>query len=170
MDRAAGAPSLGGEVRQRPEGLPGAAVPGVRRPVRARCRAAGASPGVPEFLRRVQEWGALLAWAAESGPAAQSVGGQPGGLRGQACGGRVASGRLRLNRLAAGSPEGQLEARVREGPVPAEVFREFLERIAEGADRKIRLGVDNCRMHRARISQERLEANQAAVELCFQPA
>ncbi len=58
---------------------------------------------------------------------------------------------------------------VREGPVPAEVFREFPERIAEEADRKILLGVDHCRIHRARTIREWLEANQAAAELYFQP-
>ncbi len=58
---------------------------------------------------------------------------------------------------------------MREGPVTAEVFREFLKRIVEAADRKILLVVDNCSIHRARIIQEWLEANQAAVELYFQP-
>ncbi len=82
---------------------------------------------------------------------------------------RVASGRFRLNLLAASSPEGQLYDTVREGPVTAEVFREFLKRIAEEADRKIPLVVDNCSIHRARIIQEWLEANQASVELYFQP-
>ncbi len=58
---------------------------------------------------------------------------------------------------------------VREGPVTAEVFRGFLEQIAEETDRKILLVVDNCRIHRARVIQEWLAANQAAVELYFQP-
>ncbi len=58
---------------------------------------------------------------------------------------------------------------MREGPVTAEVFREFLERIAEEADRKILLVVDHCRVHRARTIREWLEANQAAVELYLQP-
>ncbi len=82
---------------------------------------------------------------------------------------RAASGRFRLHRLAANSPEGQLYHRVREGPGTVEVFREFLKQIAEEADRKILLVVDNHRIHRARTIQERLEANQAAVELYFQP-
>ncbi len=59
---------------------------------------------------------------------------------------------------------------MREGPVTAEVFREFPEQIAEETDRKILLIVDNCRMHRARIIQEWLAANQAAAELYLQPA
>ncbi len=59
---------------------------------------------------------------------------------------------------------------MREGPVTAEVFREFLQQIAEETDRKILLAVDNCRMHRARVIQEWLAANQAAAELYFQPA
>ncbi len=58
---------------------------------------------------------------------------------------------------------------MREGPVTSEVFREFLKQIAEAADRKILLVVDNCSIHRARIVQEWLEANQTAVELYFQP-
>ncbi len=45
----------------------------------------------------------MIVFAAESGLAAQSVSGRPGGSRG-----RVASGRFRLHRLAASSPEGQL--------------------------------------------------------------
>ncbi len=81
----------------------------------------------------------------------------------------MASGRFRLHRLAASSPEGQLHDTVREGPVTAEVFREFLKQIAEEADRKILLVVDHGRIHRARIIQEWLEANQAAIELYFQP-
>ncbi len=56
---------------------------------------------------------------------------------------------------------------MREGPVTAEVFREFLERIAEETDRKILLVIDNGSIHRARIIREWLEANQAAVELYF---
>ncbi len=58
---------------------------------------------------------------------------------------------------------------MREGPVTAEVFREFLKQIAEETDRKILVVVDNCRIHLARIIQEWLAANQAAAELCFQP-
>ncbi len=58
---------------------------------------------------------------------------------------------------------------MREGPVTAEVFREFLKQIAEEADRKILLVVGNCSIHRARTIREWLEANQAAIELYFQP-
>ncbi len=58
VDRAASAPSLGGEVRQRPERLPGApgpaparthpaAAPAARHPVRSRCRAAVERRRVP---------------------------------------------------------------------------------------------------------------------------
>ncbi len=81
----------------------------------------------------------------------------------------MASGRFRPHRLVASSPEGQLSYIVREGPVTAEVFREFLEQIAEEADRKILFVADNCRMHRARIIPEWLATNQAARELCWQP-
>ncbi len=59
---------------------------------------------------------------------------------------------------------------MREDPVTAEVFREFLQQIAEEADRKILVVVDHCRMHRARIIQEWLAENQAAAELYVQPA
>ena len=81
----------------------------------------------------------------------------------------MAGGRLRLRRLAASSPEGQLSGRVREAPVTAEVLREFPEQIAEEAGRKILLAVANCRIHRAQIVQEWLAANQAAIELYVQP-
>ncbi len=111
----------------------------------------------------------MIAFADESGLAAQSVYGRTWGPCGQTPVVQVASGRFRLNLLAAISPEGQLYYTVREGPVTAEVFRKFLERIAEEADRKILLVVDNCSIHRARIIQEWLEENQAAVELYFQP-
>ncbi len=50
----------------------------------------------------------MLACAAESGLAAQSVSGRTGGPCGQTPVGRVAGGRFRLHRLAASSPEGQL--------------------------------------------------------------
>ncbi len=112
----------------------------------------------------------MIACADESGLAAQSVSGCPGDLCGQTPVGRVASGRFRLHRLAASSSEGQLWDRVREDPVTAEVFREFLQQIAEETDRKILLVIDNCRMHRARRIQEWLAANQVEVELYFQPA
>ncbi len=65
-------------------------------------------PGFPKLLRRAGEWGALLACAAESSLAAQSVCGRTGGLCGQTPVGRVASGRFRLHQRAASSPEGQL--------------------------------------------------------------
>ncbi len=121
----------------------------------------------PQVLRRAQELGALIACADESGLAAQSVSGRTGGPCGQTPVGRVASGRFRL--LAASSPEGQLYYTVREGPVTAEVFREFLKRIAKEAERKILLVVDHGRIHRARTIREWLEENQAAIELYFQP-
>ncbi len=111
----------------------------------------------------------MIAFADESGLAAQSVSGRTWGPCGQTPVGRVAGGRFRLPRLAASSPEGQLHYTVREGPVTAEVFREFPERIAEEADRKILVVVDNCRIHRARTIREWLKANQAAIELYFQP-
>ncbi len=82
---------------------------------------------------------------------------------------RVAGGRFRLHLLAASSPKGQLEDRVREGPATAEVFQELLEQIAEETDRKILLVVDHCSIHRARVMQEWLAANQAAAELYSQP-
>ncbi len=50
----------------------------------------------------------MIAFADESGLAAQSVFGHAGGSRGQTPVVRVASGRFRLHRLAASSPEGQL--------------------------------------------------------------
>ncbi len=50
----------------------------------------------------------MIAFADESGLAAQSVSGRTWGPCGQTPVGRVASGRFRLPRLAAGSPEGQL--------------------------------------------------------------
>ncbi len=124
----------------------------------------------PNTLRRARELGTMIACADESDLAAPSVCGRLGGIRGQTPVGRVASGRFRLHLLAASSPEGQLHGTVQKGPVTAEVFRELLERIAEQADRKILLVVGNCRIHRARIIQEWLEANQAAAELCLQPA
>ncbi len=111
----------------------------------------------------------MIACADESGLAAQSVSGRTWGPCGQTPVVQVASGCFRFHRLAASSPEGQLHDTVREGPVTAEVFREFLKRIAEAADRKILLVVDHCSIHRARIIQEWLEANQAPVELYFQP-
>ncbi len=127
-------------------------------------------PEFPKLLRRAREWGALLACADESGLTAPSVYERTWGLCGRPPVGRVASGRFRLHRLAASSPESQLEDRVWEGPVTAEVFREFLQQLAEEADRKILVAVDNCRMHRARTIQEWLAADQAAAELCWQPA
>ncbi len=113
VDRAASAPSLGGEVRQRPERLPGAPdpaaapahtaeAPAVRHPVRARQHAAVARPGVsqapsprpgvgsPARLRRRVRLGCAKRVRAHWG------------LCGQA-----PSGRFRLHRLAASSPEGQ---------------------------------------------------------------
>ncbi len=181
MDRAASAPRLGGKfgsvlsaspVRRvlRQLGLP---------PQRSQRCATRYDPAAvqrwqdeefPQILRRAQGVGALLACAAESGLAAQSVSGRTGGPCGQTPVGRVARGRFRLPRLAASSPEGQLEDTVREGPVTAEVFRGFLKRIAAEVDRKILLVVDNHRIHRARTIREWLEANQAAGELYFQPA
>ncbi len=50
-----------------------------------------------------------------------------------------------------------------------DVFREFPEQIAEEAGRKILVVVDNCRIHRTRVIQEWLAANQAAAKLCLQP-
>ncbi len=123
----------------------------------------------PQILRRAQQLGAMIACADESGLAPQSVSGRTWGPCGQTPVGRVASGRFRLHLLAVSSPEGQLYYTVREGPAAAEVFREFLKRIAEEADRRILLVVDNCSIHRARKVREWLKANQAAVELYFQP-
>ncbi len=118
----------------------------------------GKDPELPQLARQAQERGALRTCAAESGRAAQSGSGRPGGSRRQPPG-RVAS-----------SPDGQLYCMVREGPATAEVFREFLEKIAEEAGRKILFVVANCRIHRARIIQEWLAANQAAIDLYVQPA
>ncbi len=71
----------------------------------------------PKILRRAQEFGAMIACADESGLASQSVSGRTWGLCGQTPVVQVASGRFRLNLLAAISPEGQLHYTVREGPV-----------------------------------------------------
>ncbi len=95
--------------------------------------------------------------------------GRPRGNRGQPPLGRVASGCLRLHLLTAISPDGKLHYIVREGPVTAEVFREFLEQIAKEADRKVLLVVNNRRIHCAQIVREWLAASEAAIELYFQP-
>ncbi len=66
---------------------------------------------------------------------------------------RVASRHLHLRWLAASSPEGQLQHKVREGPATAEVFRKFPKKIAEGADRKMLVVVANRRIATRRESR-----------------
>ncbi len=56
-----------------------------------------------------------------------------------------------------------------EGPATADFFREFLEQIAEEADRNILFVLDNCRIHSTRIIQEWMAANQSTIEFYFQP-
>ncbi len=62
----------------------------------------------PKILCRAQELGAMIAFADESGLAAQSVCGRTWGPCGQTPVVQVARGRFRLHLLAAISPEGQL--------------------------------------------------------------
>jgi len=77
--------------------------------------------------------------------------------------------RFSLNMISAISPNGQLRFMVHEGTATAEVFCDFLKRLARDVEQKIFLIVDGHRIHRARKVQKLLKKMDGKITLFFLP-
>jgi transposase len=77
--------------------------------------------------------------------------------------------RFGLNLLSAVSARGDFRFMVQEGSVTAEVFREFLKRLLQGAKQPIILVVDGHPIHKAKLVKEFVEQQQGRLKLVFLP-
>lgn len=74
-----------------------------------------------------------------------------------------------LSMISAISPRGEIRFEIVEGRINSERFIAFLDKLIEGAGRKVFLIVDNLRVHHAKVVHEWLEPRAARIELFYLP-
>ncbi|MDD2770579.1 MAG: IS630 family transposase, partial [Methylococcus sp.] len=81
----------------------------------------------------------------------------------------VTGRRFGLNLLSAVSPRGEFRFMLHEGSVTAAVFREFLKRLLIGAQQPVFVIVDGHPIHKAKLIQTFIEAQQGRLKLFILP-
>jgi transposase len=82
---------------------------------------------------------------------------------------KATGARFSVNMLSAVNAQGSFHFMTVEGRVNASVFREFLNRLITGMDRKIFLVVDGHPAHKAKMVRKFVGENSDAMELFFLP-
>ena len=123
----------------------------------------------PKIAARAKREGALIFFADESGIRSDHHAGTTWSPVGETPVVKATGARYGLNMLSAVNARGHFRFMTVEGRVNAGVFREFLERLITGMDRKIFLIVDGHPAHKAKLVTRFVEDNAAAIELFFLP-
>jgi len=125
----------------------------------------------PQIQRRAKRERARICFADESGIRSDYHAGTTWAPEGQTPVVEATGARFSLNMLSAISPHGELRFRLVEGTVTAEVFADFIERLAADtpSEEKVFIIVDGHPTHRAKRVRRTLEALEGRVELFFLP-
>lgn len=123
----------------------------------------------PKIAARAKREGAVIMFADESGIRSNYHAGTTWAPVGQTPVVKATGARYGLNMLSAVSMQGHLRFMTIEGNVNARVFRQFLQRLITGMDRKIFLVVDGHPAHKARLIKSFVEENADRLELFFLP-
>jgi transposase len=123
-----------------------------------------------KIAARAQREGALIFFGDESGVRSDHHSGTTWAPQGKTPVVKATGARYGFNIISAVNAQGHFRFMVVDGTVTASTFREFLERLIAGADRKIFLIVDGHPTHKARMVKEFLSENKDSIELFFLPA
>jgi transposase len=123
----------------------------------------------PKIAARAKREGALILFADESGIRSDYHAGTTWAPAGKTPLVKATGARYGFNMLSAVSAQGHFRFMTLEGRVNAEVFREFLQRLITGMERKIFLVVDGHPAHKAKLVRRFVEQNAEHLELFFLP-
>ena len=123
----------------------------------------------PKIAARAKREGALILFADESGIRSDHHAGTTWAPVGKTPVVKATGARYGLNMLSAVSAQGHFRFMTVEGRVNAQVFRDFLQRLITGMQRKIFLVVDGHPAHKARLVSRFVAENADRLELFFLP-
>lgn len=123
----------------------------------------------PKIAARAKRVGALIFFADESGIRSDYHAGTTWGTKGQTPIVKATGKRYSMNMLSAVNALGHFRFMTVEGRVNGAVFRDFLERLIAGMDRKIFLIVDGHPSHKAKLVKQFVKENHKRIELFFLP-
>lgn len=123
----------------------------------------------PKIVARAKQGSARILFADESGIRSDYHAGTTWAPEGRMPVVKATGARYGLNMLSAVSGHGHFRFMTLEGRVNAEVFREFLQRLITGMDRKIFLVVAGHPAHKAKLVKHFVQDNADRLELFFLP-
>jgi transposase len=123
----------------------------------------------PKIAARAKKEGALIFFADEAGVRSDHRAGTTWAPVGQTPVVKATGARFGLNMLSAVNALGHFRFMTVDGTVNATVFREFLERLLVGMERKIFLIVDGHPAHKAALVRRFVAENASRIELFFLP-
>lgn len=123
----------------------------------------------PRLAGRAKRENALIFFADESGIRSDYHAGTTWATRGKTPVVKATGRRFSLNMISAVNARGHFRFMTVEGGVTARVFRDFLNRLITGMDRKIILIVDGHPTHKAKLVKRFVTANADRIELVFLP-
>ncbi|MCC7059171.1 MAG: IS630 family transposase [Burkholderiaceae bacterium] len=123
----------------------------------------------PGIAARARREGAVIFFAGESGIRSDHHAGTTWAPVGQTPVVKATGARYGLNMLSAVSAQGHFRFMTVEGRVNANVFRNFLQRLITGMQRRIFLVVDGHPAHKAKLVRDFVQANVDRLELFFLP-
>jgi transposase len=123
----------------------------------------------PALQAQAKQTGAVIYFADEAGIRSDFHAGTTWAPYGQTPVVKTTGRRFGLNLLSAVSPRGDFRFMVHEGSVTAQVFREFLRRLMQGAKQPILLVVDGHPIHKAKLVREFVGQQEGRLQLVFLP-
>jgi transposase len=123
----------------------------------------------PQIAARAKREQALIFFADESGIRSDDHAGTSWAPAGPRPVVKATGARHSMNMISAVNPRGQFRFMTVEGGVTARVFRQFLQRLIQGVDRKIFLIVDGHPAHKAKLVRQFVEAHSDSIELFYLP-
>ncbi|UZR29790.1 IS630 family transposase [Methylococcus mesophilus] len=123
----------------------------------------------PAIRAEAQATGATIYFADESGMRSDYHTGTPWAPKGQTPVVEATGRRFGLNLLSAVSPRGEFRFMLHEGSVTAAVFREILKLLLIGAQQPVFVIVDGHPIHKAKLIQKFIEAQQGRLKLFILP-
>lgn len=123
----------------------------------------------PKIAARAKREGALIFFADESGIRSDYHAGTTWGIKGQTPIVKATGKRYSMNMLSAVNALGHFRFMTVDGRVSGSVFRDFLERLITGMDRKIFLIVDGHPAHKSKLVKQFVKENHERIEMFFLP-
>jgi transposase len=123
----------------------------------------------PAIAARAKAEGCEIHWADETGLSNQANYGRSFAPRGQTPVIPRPAARVTQSMISSLTNQGKLRFMVYDGALNATIFLRFLQRLVNGAERKLFVIVDNLRVHRAKRVTAWLRVNAARIELFYLP-